>query len=103
MSSALDVLIVGCIIIAAGSYAFFAMAPRPWRSRVLAALSTVAGKIPPLQGTARRLKDAAAASNVAGGCGGCGDCGSGKPAGSSGPPAEINVPLSRVKPHRFRR
>lgn len=97
MNAVLDGVVVGSILFVAGCYAFFALAPRAWRSGFLTVLVAVAAAIPGLHGLARRLRDAAARSAAAGGCGSCGDCESGKPAA---PSAEVNVPLSSLKRRR---
>jgi hypothetical protein len=97
MNTVLDVLIVSCLLLAAGCYAFLSLAPRAWGIRLLTFLGKIAAAVPGLRGAARRLRDAAARSAAAGACGGCGDCGSAKPAA---PKSEINVPLSSLKRRR---
>jgi hypothetical protein len=97
MNTVLDVVIVACILCAAGCYAFLSLAPRAWRTRLLTLLGTLAGAVPGMRGVSRRLQDAATRSAAAGACGGCGDCGSGKPAA---PKSEINVPLTSLKRRR---
>lgn len=97
MNTVLDVLVVSCILLAAGCYAFLSLAPRSWRARVLTFLGALAANIPGLSGVGGRLQAAAARSAAAAACGGCGDCGSSKPAG---PPPEINIPLSSLKRRR---
>ncbi len=97
MNTVLDVVIVACILLAAGCYAFLSLAPRTWRTGVLTFLGALAAAVPGLRGAARRVQEAAARSAAAGACGGCGDCGSGKPAALK---PEINVPLSSLKRRR---
>ena len=97
MNTVFDVLLVSCILIAAGCYAFLSLAPRAWRTRVLTFLGALAAHIPGLSGVRARLQTAAARSAAAGDCGGCGDCGSSKPAG---PKADISIPLSSLKRRR---
>jgi hypothetical protein len=98
MNTVLDVVVVSCILFAAGCYAFLSLAPRSWRTRVLTFLGALAANIPGLSGgVGARLQAAAARSAAAGSCGGCGDCGSDKPAG---PTADVNIPLSSLKRRR---
>jgi hypothetical protein len=104
MSSVLDYLLVGLVLLVSAGYAVLALGPRTLRPRVYASLSRLLARVPVWLGLgaiARRLE--AASGKAGGACGGCGTCGS-EPAGSAGsvgdgpapPAAEVRISASKI-------
>ncbi len=104
MNGWLDALLVGSASCAAFGYAIYALGPKSWRARILAALAAQLRRLPApgLRAAAARLT--AAAGRKGGACGGCDSCGTdtGAGAGAAGAggtgdgAADIKIPLSQI-------
>ncbi|MDP9090507.1 MAG: hypothetical protein M3O26_17415 [Pseudomonadota bacterium] len=79
MNPLLDDFLVGVVLLASMSYAFYKLGPRNLRKRILALL---------------KLKTAAA-GEVQSGCGACDNCGATAPASQS-PSSDIHIPVAKI-------
>ena len=97
MSSFLDDLSVGLLLLASVGYAIYSLGPRTLRGRLLAGASSLLVRLPAivgLRGIAQRLERAAAVKAKAS-CGGCENCGS-DPAAPKEPADEVRIPVSKI-------
>jgi hypothetical protein len=99
MSSVLDDVLVGLVLLASAGYAIASLGPRTLRARMLAALSRALSAAPAFLGLGRAAHAAEAAAlkarGGAGGCGGCDNCGA-EPSAAQGSSAEIKVPVEKI-------
>jgi hypothetical protein len=93
----IDQILVVLTVLASALYAFRSLAPRTYRSRVLAGLAAWAGRAPngPLRGKlARHLASSAAAKG--GGCGGCDNCGTEAKTATAPLTGDVSVPVAQI-------
>jgi hypothetical protein len=101
MNHLLDQSLVGLLLLVSAGYALMRLGPKTLRMRILAGLSQVAARIPPMFGLSQWAKQfEAAAAKPKGACGGCDDCGTaistGTAADSQSTPREINIPVGKI-------
>jgi hypothetical protein len=92
-----DRILVGLAVLASAMVAFKSLAPRTYRSRVLALLAAWAGRAsdrPVLGRLARHLASSAAAKS--GGCGGCDSCGTEPKTAAASVNADVSVPVGQI-------
>jgi hypothetical protein len=97
MSSFLDDLAVGLVLLVSVGYAIYSLGPRTLRGRLLAGASSLLARLPVavgLRGIVERLGRAATVK-AKGSCGGCDNCGS-DPAAAQGSPNEVRIPVSKI-------
>ena len=97
MNTALDHVLVGVLLLASLSYAFYRLGPRTLRKRILAALSRTLDAAPAFLklGRVAQKLDAASKPKAQGACGACDTCGT-ESAAPQPPSAEISVPVAKI-------
>jgi hypothetical protein len=96
MNALLDNFLVGIVLLASLSYAFYKLGPRNLRKGILKHLSRIVDVAPAflkLKGLSRNL-DSAAAGKTQGACGGCDNCGDASTAPKSA--ADIHIPVAKI-------
>jgi hypothetical protein len=98
MSSVLDYLLVGLVLLASAGYAVLALGPRTLRPRFYAALSRALVRAPAWTGLGRLAQRSAIAANAkaAGACGGCGTCGSEPGAADAKTSGEVRIAVTKI-------
>jgi hypothetical protein len=98
MNALLDNSLVGLALIISAGYAVASLGPRSLRRRVLAVLARGAARAPQALrlGRVAQWLAVAADGKPPGACGGCNDCGSESTPAQKPPPAEVNVPVSKI-------
>jgi hypothetical protein len=92
----IDQILVGLAVLASALYAFRSLAPRTYRSRVLAVLAAWAGRAPDGSLLGRLARHLAASAPVKGGCGGCDSCGTEVKTVAAPRNMDVSVPVAEI-------